>query len=127
MLEILLADRTPRAIHVASLTRFVSISCLRFFSLIGQPIILITLPFDCFNLMLEILLADRPLCQRFLLLVPSGFNLMLEILLADRPLCQRFLLLVPSGFNLMLEILLADRGDNTESEVSTGIEFQSHA
>ncbi len=58
MLEILLADRNPESVN-PRLEFLVSISCLRFFSLIvvsscAKPFFAVR-----FNLMLEILLADR--------------------------------------------------------------------
>ncbi len=58
--------------------------------------------------MLEILLADRHGNQRDGIRADPRFNLMLEILLADR--MMRLSSSIHSGcFNLMLEILLADR------------------
>ncbi len=60
MLEILLADRKPLTFRTIAGTGGVSISCLRFFSLIVRPQrIEVNKDYSRFNLMLEILLADR--------------------------------------------------------------------
>ena len=75
--------------------------------------------------MLEILLADRP-CLFCEIAPRICFNLMLEILLADRESWTSNGLPSGASFNLMLEILLADRWMPRIMMWMSSL-FQSHA
>ena len=83
ILEILLFDRNHEPSIQCYCLCTVSISFLRFFSLIGRGRDYKVETGDGFNLILEILLFDRfvvvPSCGAY-----GGFNLILEILLFDR-------------------------------------------